>query len=415
MIIKKVSLQNYRGFHSLELELNSQLNVIAGVNGAGKSSLLDCISGLLTKFVGELTGEKNLKGSFSDADIKNGENLTSNSIEVASSGIDAAWTIHLKKSGKKARPSASFENLTVLAEHFQSDLETGKEASIPVLVYYGVNRSVNGVSLERKKSSSVQDQFSIYDQALLGSHSDFRQFFEWFRDREDFENERIRDNRSFTDLQLDLVRSAIEKFTGFTHLKVRRETLRLELKKGTEILDVRQLSEGEKCFLALVGDIARRLAIANPGSEKSLEGEGVILIDEIDLHLHPTWQRIVIPKLVEVFPNCQFIVTTHSPVVISHVPPKNLFVLFRDENETQVLRPEESYGRTADRILEDLMDVPARPPEVEKSIELLFESIERNSLENAKQQLSNLREKIDNDPVLLKAEMLIRSKEFSKR
>ena len=88
------------------------------------------------------------------------------------------------------------------------------------------------------------------------------------------------------------------------------------LDKGGREIRVDLLSEGEKCTLAMIGDLARRLILANPAMENPLEGKGIVLIDEIELHMHPSWQRRILSILKEVFPNIQFIVTTHSPQVL---------------------------------------------------------------------------------------------------
>jgi predicted ATP-binding protein involved in virulence len=147
-------------------------------------------------------------------------------------------------------------------------------------------------------------------------------------------------------------------------------------KQGQELI-VNQLSDGEKCLLAMVGDLARRLAIANPSLENPLQGEGVVLIDEIELHLHPKWQREIIPALTRTFPNCQFIATTHSPQVISEVKPNGIYILEATSEGVVARRPESSYGRDSNRILEDLMGVPARPQEIKDDILKCFDSSTR--------------------------------------
>jgi predicted ATP-binding protein involved in virulence len=131
-------------------------------------------------------------------------------------------------------------------------------------------------------------------------------------------------------------------------------------KQGQELI-VNQLSDGEKCSLAMVGDLARRLAITNPGLRNPLEGSAVVLIDEIELHLHPKWQREIIPALTRTFPNCQFIITTHSPQVISQVKPDGIYILEATPEGIVAKQPESSFGRDSNRILEDLMDVSERP------------------------------------------------------
>ena len=107
---------------------------------------------------------------------------------------------------------------------------------------------------------------------------------------------------SFPDLQLEAVRNALSSFMpDFKNLTVRRNPLRMEVVKEGKHLMINQLSDGEKCLMALIGDLARRMAILNPSRANPLKGDGIILIDEIDLHLHPKWQRMAITKLVRAY------------------------------------------------------------------------------------------------------------------
>lgn len=208
-------------------------------------------------------------------------------------------------------------------------------------------------------------QLDGYDNAL-NQGIDFRRFFEWFRNREDAENESglpqdvldklstkiDLDNAvlnaltalmtSSRDRQLTAVRTAISRFMpGFSNLRVRRKPrLHMSIDKNGQTLNVLQLSQGEKSLMALVGDIARRLAMMNPMLENPLNGEGIILIDEVDMHLHPTWQRTIIQRLTTTFPHCQFVLTTHSPLVISvltRIDPRQIDIAFIIHNANLLL------------------------------------------------------------------------------
>jgi predicted ATP-binding protein involved in virulence len=186
-------------------------------------------------------------------------------------------------------------------------------------------------------------------------------------------------------------------------------------KKGEELI-VNQLSDGEKCLLAMVGDLARRLAIANPSLPDPLQGYGVVLIDEIELHLHPKWQREIIPALTRTFPNCQFIVTTHSPQVISQVKPEGIYILEKTEEGIIAKKPESSFGRDSNRILEDLMDVPARPQKIKDDLLELFRLIDAGDLLGARQLRQQLADEIGADePEFVRADVLIRRKEILNR
>ena len=222
-----------------------------------------------------------------------------------------------------------------------------------------------------------------------------------------------RNGRNYIDKQLEAVRKAIASFLpGYTDLRVKRAPLKMVIHKDKEELIVNQLSDGEKCLLALVGDLARRLAIANPSLDDPLNGEGVVLIDEIDLHLHPSWQRSVVENLTKTFPQCQFMLTTHSPQILSHVKPECIWLLRRDKDGFHSSHPEDSYGQDSNRILEDIMGVPSRPPKIQKRLSRLFLEIDRGDIDKAQRTLTSIRKEIGDDPELVKANVLIRRKEI---
>lgn len=173
-----------------------------------------------------------------------------------------------------------------------------------------------------------------------------------------------------------------------------------------------QLSDGEKCQLALAGDLARRLAIANPSLRNPRNGQAVVLIDEVDLHLHPSWQRTIVPRLTETFPNCQFIVTTHSPQIASEVDEGMVALLKRTAAGVSVLYPEGIYGHDTNRILEDFMGVAERPQPIKDALTELFRVIEESDLEGAKTIVARLNDQIGSDPQLTRARTMIRRKEI---
>ncbi len=215
--------------------------------------------------------------------------------------------------------------------------------------------------------------------------------------------------------ELKTVANAIEQIIPeYSSLRVKRTPRpHMLINKGKIEYNLNQLSDGEKNLITLVGDIARRLAIANPYNREPLKGEGIILIDEIELHLHPSWQRLMIPQLLKIFPNCQFIITTHSPQVLSHVQPECLFLLTNLNNNLSYSKAIESYGKNSDRILEDLLGVDARPSKEKKRLQELFILIEKGDIEKAKQEIKELSEIIiGGDPELVKAQVLIKRKEI---
>lgn len=232
------------------------------------------------------------------------------------------------------------EDIKSIVYSINEKLDTDDKADISLVSFYSTNRSVVSVPLGVRKQHKF-DQIAALKSSLLGKHgeTDFKLFFEWFRNREDLENELFRtaqrEGQNYDgDPQLNAVRAAIHAMMpGFSSLQVKRKpSLRMVLKKGTEDFKIQELSDGEKCLLALVGDMARRISMANPSMANPLEADAVFLIDEIELHLHPSWQRMVVPRLLEIFPNSQFFVTTHSPQVLGEV---------KDTDSVWIMKPGE--------------------------------------------------------------------------
>ena len=169
-----------------------------------------------------------------------------------------------------------------------------------------------------------------------------------------------------------------------------------------------QLSDGEKGFITLIGDIARRLAIANPESKNPLLGEGIILIDEIELHLHPSWQIEIIPQLRDTFPNCQFIIITHSPLVLSSIRNFDNEKLIPLKNGSLINLTETPYGKQVQDLLFSVFDVKTiRNIEVQEKFKLLDKLFSDNKWNS--EQFDNtivwLKKYIGNDPEIAHYEL----------
>lgn len=156
------------------------------------------------------------------------------------------------------------------------------------------------------------------------------------------------------------------------------------------------LSDGYRTTLSMFADIAYRMALLNPalGRDVLAMTSGVVLIDEVDLHLHPLWQARILADLSSVFPRVQFIVTTHAPMVISSVPAKHIRVLGEDAAYT----PEhESFGLGANDILTGIMGADERQPEVKQLFEKFSCHFDAEDFDAAELVLDRLEEKIGPD------------------
>lgn len=137
----------------------------------------------------------------------------------------------------------------------------------------------------------------------------------------------------------------------YKNLRIRKNRRVILIDKNDQSFNFEELSDGEKCYIALLGDIARKLAMAYPQVNNPLNESGIVFIDEIDLHLHPSWRQNVIDKLTRAFPNVQFIITTHSPFVISSIKKSegNQIAVLRDGELQKVY--DDVYGSTVEDIL----------------------------------------------------------------
>ncbi len=421
MKIDTLKLSGFRGAVDLPLTLHRQLSVFVGVNGAGKSTVLDALALTLSWAASRIRHAGASGRPIDEAEITNKKSTATIHLVCETEQGRVEWRLSKSRTGHAAEEKSTFHQLSGYTKSLQSRIaEAGEHFDLPLFTYYPVNRAVLDIPLRIREKHRFS-LLSAYDDALTAG-ANFRTFFEWFREREDLENENRKycdqlikpEGFSFPDHQLEAVRQALASFLPeFGNLTVRRNPLRMEVEKSGQRLTVNQLSDGEKCMIALIGDLARRFSIANPTRDNPLEGVGIVMIDEIDLHLHPKWQRLVVPNLLKVFPNCQFIVSTHSPHVITHVQPDSLYMLEQKPQGIQMDRPRESFGKSVDRVLEDLMGLATtRPDEVERDLREMFLAIDHGGLQEARGKIERLRKSIGDDPDLVRADVLIRRKEI---
>lgn len=361
MRLTNLNLNTFKGFESCDLNIDGRSTIIFGVNGTGKTSILEAVNYLCWNWLYRLNPAqgaafKSLKASL----VRTG----ASKLEISGKFEFDGKKFLLKKKYTKARPgkgavvSTHKKLYDAFVEHFISAYG-GEDKEIPIFVNYGTNRSVLDIPLRIRKKHDFSKWAAL--ERANENELDYRTFFEWFRNQEDYEAEIIREKQdfSYSDVPLQCVRTAVQAMLPeFDEFQVKRNPLRLAVKKNGREYSVDQLSDGEKCTLALIGDLARRLALANQNSENPLEGSGIVLIDEIELHMHPAWQRKVLPLLCKTFPNIQFIVTTHSPQVLGEVSDQfNLFMLSEDEEHQNIITPVNRMdGFDSNFILEEYMN-----------------------------------------------------------
>lgn len=422
MVIQRLRLANFRAFRDFSLDFSEGLNLIAGINGAGKTTILDAIELGMTHMVSRLKSESSTGKSMTDADIRNGCHSARVDLFFCDEGEQfSELTLCATRTGVEREAESNYKDVSAWARKYRIKRANREEVSYPILAHYKVNRAVLAIP-KREKLSHPEDPLSGYDKALTGG-GDFRQFFAWFRDQEDYENEQRReqDDKCYQDASLQAVRSALEKFLPeLKRIRVRRHPQAMIANKGNSVVEISQLSDGEKCYLALIGDIACRLARLASGlkltSDQILNGQGIVLIDELDLHLHPQWQRQSIRLLPKVFPKIQFIVTTHSPQMIGEVEPERVTLL--QGKSGNAVRPENTIGLSSGEVLSLLMETTERNEETETLIRRFRALLDKEDYTAAKGVLSELAKSVGNAstlPVLneLSTELFFLNEEYN--
>jgi len=353
------------------------------VNTLTLCAYLDVINYLFRPYVYRLNqAQKKVYNTFSKDLIKTGKSAFSLHADVTEDGETFRFDRAYAKSSKAQKGMSVMykEPYVMLANKVL--YKVSDKVNVPIFVNYGTMRSVLDIPL-RIKTKHEFTQLAAYEYAIENGSS-FRLFFEWYRYQEDIENQVIREtgNLNYVDPSLACVRTAIETMLeNVSDLRVKRNPLSMVVKKNDIEVRVDQLSDGEKCTLALLGDLARRIAIANPYRENPLEGEGIVLIDEIELHMHPSWQRRILGVLKQLFPNIQFIITTHSPQVLGAADDNYKIISLKDnDGESSFNVIDRMDGFNSDMILEDFMGTVSVNPLFTELVERTKKSIrEKNT------------------------------------
>lgn len=419
MEIQSLELTNFRGIAHANLTLDGKSAVIYGINGMGKSSVLQACSVLFFRILSMLTASdlgSDSKVKIEDSDIKIGAQAARISMQL---NIDHTVYSYFRSAEQNGRRIHSGMDAKRIVDQFrrlyvgqymsleeeetdESDREREStrvlvfnESNMPIYASYGVNRYVadrRNKVLEKdiNLAGKLEALRDVFDPTI-----NFQLFFEWFRGRQEYENSKRVEKETFKDAQLSAVREAILKImdNDFSDIKIKidnEDAQMVAVKHHTE-LSIAQLSEGEKCVLAMTGDLARKLAIANPSRENPLEGEGVVLIDEVDLHLHPSWQGRMMPLLFRTFPNIQFIVTTHSPKVLSEIKDEaNIFEIYQDGNVINVRKQDPMNGWDINHIMRDFMHTDILNEETQKLIDEIYNCIENENFDQAEELVDQL-------------------------
>jgi predicted ATP-binding protein involved in virulence len=390
MQLQKLSLTNFRAFKQAEFKFKPGMNLIVGINGAGKSSALDAIRILSSQALRRIGMSQAKSMSFSLDDIKIGtESLTAQIDFEVSRPLEEhgeppqEFTYVNRKSSLTFKPTKSqgevreqtykVFDLSVLTPDDNEIISKVKDEAF--VVYYSTRRSL----ATRAKPKSQYD---------LLTHRELRitDLANWLLVRQVLGSGSYdtKLNSELKSPELAFVEHNVMKFLdGCTGLSVVSEpTPTILLNKNHTVLDISQLSDGERGILAIVMELSQlTYEFRDDMYDKYVPAPfPIVLIDELDLHLHPRWQRDIVQKLTDTFPTCQFIATTHSPQIVGEVPPEKIIIL--DEGKPPY-RPDQSLGMDSNWILRHLMGTDDRKSEVLEIISRIAKLIEDEKYDKA--------------------------------
>lgn len=380
--LQRMTLKNFRRFSELRITFEDDLTVIVAENGGGKSAVLDGIAVALHAFVDEMRGAP-AKGFKADdvrvvrSDVGKMMEVLPTVVEVSTiiDGVSISWDRALKWRGGRTTWGQSMGK--AMAQRLKDDLIATplKPARpgqlLPVIAYYGTGRLWSTHKVTEGKVSAARNpalQTSAYVDALSSSSS-YGQFAKWFENVvREAQNEQVSGESSPHRPSLSksaVVRAVDTVLAPTSWRRLDWDFLNEEIVATHDVhgrLPVSRLSDGTRNLLALVADLAHRAVRLNPslGEEACRLTSGIVLIDEVDMHLHPSWQQRVLPLLREAFPLLQFIVTTHSPLVISTVPSRSIRIL--GDNDAVHVPTEETEGFTSTFALASVFGVESEPP-----------------------------------------------------
>ncbi|QFT53085.1 AAA family ATPase [Microbulbifer sp. THAF38] len=419
MKIDSLTIQNFKCFEHLELNFDSNFNILIGDNASGKTSILDAASFVVgTYFIGarkatndskiELrplkSSEKRRVLSPTEINYKLPFNIQTS---ITLNNKDFFWSRGTDKvSGGSTtyKEAASFINeAKSLCSNMFNEYD---ETNLPLIAYYGTERLFNERS-QRSIEKKVTAKTDGYDSALDPRALEER-FISWFANEED-EVLKFNKDKGLYNAFVEAISIMVPAWQKIRFSWAHDTVLGLMDDGNWTSFDM--LSSGYKSIVRLAGDIAYRAIKLNPhlAIRAVKDTKGVVLIDEIDMHLHPSWQKQVVSLLKQTFPKIQFIVTSHSPFIIQSA--KNHELIKFGENRVYSIS-ENVALKGLEEIVEDEMDVknPRRSAKYQKYLNLSEKyfslvkgdrPVNEESIEDVKNKLDEIEMEFRDDPVLV--------------
>lgn len=415
--MKKITLNNYRCFENLPLEFSDKVNLLIGDNASGKTTIIRAISTALSSFFAGFSDENTRFTGLEKDDfriVRAQETLANESpihVKFEWLGKEGELVLNSAKGRTLQEPLKELKKLG--SELYKGMFQDGKQIkALPMFTSF----STADIHKPRRFGSDI---FKKYE------HKPSFGYFECFQGDGFMKYWTLRllvlrEGRT-GELEVEGVLNALKKALGpegcniITDVDIRpiQGKIYYILSDNRET-DTDNLSDGYRRLINIVLDLSFRCMLLNKGIyglEACAKTEGTVLIDEIDLHLHPTLQAVVMKGLQNAFPNIQFIITSHAPMIMSSIPfeeGNKIIKLTYSESNGYEANETKLFGMDASTIIETELNIPSRDANVQSSLDEIFDLIDEEDIESAKAKLNVMKSKFDGTlPELAKAESMI--------
>lgn len=412
MKLKNIKISNYRCFKEAEIDFDEYITLVVGKNGSGKTAILDAVAVSVSTFLLGIDGgvsrsilKDDARYEFHDLngtiDPQHQFPVSIESIGNCRNKEEVKWVRSLNSENGKTTIKGAGELISIAKKTQEMIMRGYQTLILPLISYYGTGRLYAQKKEKRNIKSLTEFKRQVGYVDCMAAESNEKLMLNWFQSQT---LKSLQEQQKTGILERPLLLKTVEKaicrsferISGARNaslifdLDTHRLVLEFETADGeAQKFAMEEMSDGYKNTLSMIGDIAYRMAVLNPtlGDQVLEKTPGVVLIDEIDLHLHPQWQQTILSDLHAIFPEVQFIVSSHALAVINSIPREQIRILDRGE----IYMPAaQTYGRDANSILREVMQVSERPADIKNRMNLFYAYMDENNYKEADKVLSEI-------------------------
>lgn len=404
MYLDKINLKNYKAIESVEIDLKPGINLVIGDNGTGKTSVLEgiavALSGMFVNVDGVST--KNIVKEDVRVMIRTAGDSSTSIVycEPISAGCSLKTCDEEVFSWNRIKEELSsthtkIDNRNICA--WMKKLTNQPEAILPLISFQSAARAwrVKRGDFATELKKKLDDRRCGYI-GCLDSSMDVKSIQQWCMKQEVMsinKGKQIGEYETFKNI-ISAFMKEINELNEMPVIYYSPQFGELVYKEKDEEMAISKLSAGYQSLLWMIMDLAYRVCLLNPELPDKSDIKGIVLIDEVDMHLHPKWQWNIVKALSTTFENVQFIITTHSPIVISSSKEANLILL---DEKHQVTYLPDCYGYAVEDVLRYRQESVSRPKNVKVLVDQIEEAVDMENFMEAQGALEKLKDILGED------------------